>query len=108
MLPGRLAIEHAALVPAIHSRYIGCRAGSQPKAASAHRGQIRPASRRQEAGVCAVPQQVLEDRQVRRVRVVRHARGAVQRRPAPAAVPLVDLRSPLLDEEPNALQLHRA
>ena len=87
---------------------VGCRAGSLPTAASAHRGHIRPASGRQKAGVCALLQQVLKDRQVRRVHVVRHASGAVQRRPALAAVSLVDLRAPLLHQEPHALHLHRA
>ena len=51
-------------------------------------------------------QQVLKDLQVGRMRMMRHARASVQRRASLAQILLIHWDVPLLDQEPDALQLH--
>ena len=58
-----------------------------------------------DAGVRAGLQQVLKEGQIRRVRVVRHARAAVQRRPSAPDVTLIDWNAALLHQELDTLQL---
>lgn len=58
--------------------------------------------------VCSVLQKILKNCQVWRMRMVCQAGGSVQRRPALASVPLVDLSPTPLDQELHAAHLHTA
>ena len=60
----------------------------------------------EDAGICALLQEVLEDLQVGGVHVVCHVGASVEGGPPPVQIPLIYWRPPLFHQEPHTLQLH--